>query len=342
MTDRRVLVIEDSRTFARVLRDILDDAAGIECIGAVPDAFAARDAILQYKPDVLTLDLAMPGMDGVEFVGHLMRQHPLPVVVVSGLIDRVDVVRELKEAGVSALVSKTLPRDLFAEKLVGAVRNAALPGSQARTGATLCTAQQVIAIGSSTGGIAALRRVLEAFPRDCPPTLVCQHQMREYLASTAARLDQLVAPKVRLAQGGEPLTPGTILLADKSAHLGVRATPSGVTTALVDEPPRHGHLPSVDVLFESLAPLGERVSAALLTGMGRDGAAGLLAIRRAGGHTFAQDQETSAVFGMPKAALEDGAVDRTTPLHEIASRLLAPRASSPSAAAASGAAAASR
>lgn len=325
MTDRRVLVIEDSRTFARVLRDILDDAPGVECIGAVPDAFAARDAILEYRPDVLTLDLAMPGMDGVEFVGHLMHQHPLPVVVVSGLIDNLELVRELREAGVAGMVSKTLPRDLFAEKLVSAVRGAALPANRARSGSAACAPQQLIAIGSSTGGISALRHILEAFPRDCPPTLVCQHQMRGYLASTAARLDELVAPKVRLAQGGEPLTPGTIWLADKSAHLGVRTTASGVTTALVDEPPRHGHLPSVDVLFESLAPLGERVSAALLTGMGRDGAAGLLAIRRAGGRTFAQDQETSAVFGMPKAALEDGAVDRTTPLHEIAGRLLTPR-----------------
>ncbi|MBV6416122.1 MAG: Chemotaxis response regulator protein-glutamate methylesterase [Steroidobacteraceae bacterium] len=341
----RVLIVDDSPLVRDVLCAALAAQPGIAVVGTARDALQARQMIKQLDPDVLTLDVEMPAMDGLTFLRNLMRLRPMPVVMVSSLTTHgADTTLEALEIGAVDCLSK--PRfdtaaafDDYAASLAESIRMAARAriraGAQdtatsaaARGGASASTAtwphvvSRVIAIGASTGGTEAIKRVLATLPADSPGIVIAQHLPGAFSAAFARRLDAGCELRVREAVDGQPLLPGHAFVAPGGRHLALVREGRRYLCRLREGPAVNRHKPSVDVLFESVAAAaGRDAIGVLLTGMGRDGAQGLCAMREAGGMTIAQDEATSVVWGMPGEAIALGAAAQVLPLGAIGLRL---------------------
>ncbi len=342
----RVLVIDDSALVRKAISDALALDPGLEVVGTAPDPYVAREKIARLDPDVLTLDLEMPRMDGLTFLRILMQHHPLPVVVVSSLAQAgSQAALEAIEAGAVDVLAKpdgTMSLGAVADRLAWHVKAAAEAGRHLRRppqAATETTAlpsstpppappaandRSLIVIGASTGGVEALRRLLPRLPRALPPIAVVQHISAHFSRTVADRLDSLSQIAVREAGHHELLRAGECVIAPGDAHLAVERVGDGFRTRLLKTPPLHHCRPAVDVLFRSAAEAaGGQVVAALLTGMGSDGAIGMQAIRTAGGTTLAEDESSCVVYGMPKAAIQLGVVDRIVPLSGMPEAIIA-------------------
>lgn len=344
-TKIRVLVVDDSALMRGLLSQMINLAPDMEVVGAAPDAQSAREMIKALSPDVLTLDVQMPKMDGLEFLERLMRLRPMPVVMVSSFTEAgSDTTLKALELGAIDFIGK--PRadggrsmESYAEDLVEKIRAAkgarlrramTTPSSSSIQGAAAAPARpglaasgKIIFVGASTGGTEAIKEFLMGIPVDCPPILVVQHMPDSFTASFARRLDGLCAPRVIEAQGNEKVEPGTVYIAPGHSHLQIRRMNSGYITELVATPPVNRHRPSVDVLFDSAATLvGRKAIGVILTGMGKDGAQGLLRLRQAGAKTFGQDEASCVVYGMPREAFLIGAVEEQCPLDDMARRVL--------------------
>ncbi len=325
----RVLVVDDSATMRGLITLKLSRHTGIEVVGQAGDAHEARSAIKALDPDVMTLDVEMPNMNGLDFLEKVMRLRPMPVVMVSTLTRAgADATLDALEIGAVDCIAKpsiTDP-DAFADlplKVIAAahaqVRVSAPQAPAPARAHDYASDGRIVAIGASTGGVEALLRVLSAYPQDCPPTLITQHMPAAFTPSFAARLNRACAPTIKEAEDGVQLTPGVVHLAPGGVgHLEITGREGAWRCRIRRDEPVNGHRPSVDVMFSSIAKAaGPRSVGVLLTGMGRDGAAGLLEMRRAGAVTFGQDEASSVIYGMPKAAFEMGAVARQLPLGRI-------------------------
>jgi two-component system chemotaxis response regulator CheB len=335
----RVLVIDDSALMRKLLTELLGRDRELEVVGAAADPYAARAMIKATNPDVLTLDVEMPRMDGLTFLRNLMRLRPMPVVMVSSLTERgADATLIALSLGAIDFVAK--PRldvvhglSLLGEEIVAKVKAAAKATPQRLVEqpaaakpdvvAGLRTTDKVIAIGASTGGTEAIARVLARLPADCPGVVIAQHIPAEFSARFAVRLDGLSALTVREARDGDPILVGHAYVAPGHSHLRVVRSGARYVCALGDDAPVNRHRPSVDVLFGSAARVvGRKAVGAILTGMGKDGAQGLYDMRQAGAPTLGQDEKTSLIYGMPRAAFEKGAVGRQVPLDKMAAAIL--------------------
>jgi len=337
----RVLVIDDSALMRQILAEFLSADAGIEVVGAAPDPYVARDMIKLLRPDVLTLDVEMPRMDGLTFLENLMRLHPMPVVMVSSLTERgAEVTLQALELGAVDFVTKPkldLARGMaaYAGELAAKIKAAAAARIRQRSPAPAATTlarprrpfgttEKIIAIGASTGGTEAIREVLEQMPADAPAVLIVQHIPLAFSSAFAARMDRHSAMKVCHAEDGQQVVPGHVYIAPGDSHLLLARNGARYVCRLSQAPPENRHRPSVDVLFRSVAEqAGSNAVGALLTGMGEDGARGLLALQRTGAPTLVQDESSSVVWGMPGAAVKLGAAGQVLPLPAIAARLLA-------------------
>ena len=329
----RVLIVDDSATMRSLIATVLRRDPEIEVVGEAGDPFEAREAIKKLNPDVITLDVEMPNMNGIEFLEKIMRLRPMPVIMVSTLTVRgAEATMEALELGAIDCIAKPSTGGLEAfQDLPFKVKAAAKAKVRALRSATAerqpvvdhTPDDRVIAIGSSTGGVEALIAILTRFPANCPPTLITQHMPGAFTKSFSERLDRLCALKVSEARDGAPLEVGRIYVAPGGDnHLEISGS-TQLRCRLQAGPTVNGHRPSVDVLFNSVAKaVGARAVGAILTGMGRDGADGLLAMRRAGARTFGQDEASCVVYGMPKVAFEIGAVERQAPLDRLAAELL--------------------
>jgi two-component system chemotaxis response regulator CheB len=329
----RALVIDDSPTMRAMVAHVLSRDAGIEVVGTADGPVAARAMIKQLDPDVVTLDVEMPGMNGLDFLDKIMRLRPMPVVMLSTLTSRgADTsIRALELGAYDCFAKPTRWTEASGGALAEIVRTA---GSGARRPRLRSVAaappadyrprdDAVIAIGASTGGVEALIELLRGFPEHCPPTVIVQHMPASFTRSFAARLDRIALPKVVEARPGAPLTAGRIYLAPGGTHHLEVIGRSQPRCHLVEGDRVSGHRPSVDCLFHSVARVaGPSAVGAILTGMGGDGAEGLKAMRDAGATTVGQDERTSLVYGMPAVAWASGAVAVQLPLSRIAQRLL--------------------
>lgn len=328
-----VLVVDDSATMRGLIAATLKRDPDIEILGFANDPLEAREAIKRLNPDVVTLDIEMPNMNGLTFLEKIMRLRPTPVIMISSLTQAgADASLAALELGAVDCVGKPgagMPAaqafvDL-AEKVKVAARSRvrAAPSSQVTARAAFTTRNDIlIAMGASTGGVEALLAVVSHFPANCPPTVITQHMPATFTKSFAARLDRASQATVAEAWDGAPLEPGRIYLAPGGpAHLEVVGSTSP-RCRLREGPSVSGHRPSVDVLFESVAKNHPRAVGTILTGMGRDGAQGLLAMRQAGARTLGQDEATCVVYGMPKAAFELGAVEKQVSIGRIGSAIL--------------------
>ncbi len=338
----RVLIVDDSASMRALIRTALEADPGVSVVGEAADALQAREAIKALNPDVMTLDVEMPHMNGLEFLEKVMRLRPLPVIMVSSLTERGGAVTiSAMEIGAFDCVAKPTLHSptafaALAEKVKAAagarMRERPAPPSESRRPAApelgaatgLALAGRLVAIGASTGGVEALVTLLSQFPRDCAPTLVTIHLPSPFTTSFAQRLDRICAPRVREATHGAPILPGNIYIAPGThAHLEASRTDS-MRCVLREGDPISGHRPSVDALFHSVARhVGAKAVGVILTGMGADGAQGLLAMRKAGARTLGQDEATCVVYGMPKVAFEIGAVEKQAPLQLLAAEIAA-------------------
>ncbi|PCD76928.1 chemotaxis response regulator protein-glutamate methylesterase [Pseudothioclava arenosa] len=329
----RVLIVDDSPTIRRLIRARLAPDPRLVVVGEAEDPYQARDLIKALNPDVLTLDVEMPRMSGLAFLEKLMRLRPMPVVMIS---------TETHRGSAAALEALSLG----AIECIGKPAGGVTPSTFAQLPELLVAASEVkfrdrerpqhyppengyvpngkfLLLGSSTGGVDALETILGAFPENCPPTLITQHMPASFLASFAGRLDKRFRPRVCLGTHCAQLTPGTVYLAPGGAYHLALSQGGPLQCCLVSGDKVSGHRPSVDVLFKSAIPHAARAVAVLLTGMGRDGAEGLLRLREAGGHCAAQDKATSIVYGMPRVAKERGAAEVVLPLERVAEHVLA-------------------
>lgn len=340
----KVLIVDDSALIRGVMKEIVNEQPDMEVVGVAPDPLAARDLIKQTNPDVLTLDVEMPKMDGLDFLERLMRLRPMPVLMVSSLTERGSEIT-LRALELGAVDYVTKPKisiqsgmreyaELIAEKIRIAARarvKAAAPPAAHGSGATplaalrnpLVSSEKLIIIGASTGGTEAIKDFLVQMPSDCPGILIAQHMPEGFTRSFANRLDKLCKISVQEAEGNERVLPGHAYLAPGHSHLKLVRSGANYMTQLDQGPPVNRHRPSVDVLFQSAAAsAGKNAVGVILTGMGRDGAAGMLAMKKAGAYNLAQDEASCVVFGMPKEAIAVGATHETAPLHELPGRAL--------------------
>lgn len=329
----RVLIVDDSSTIRQIIKAKLCGNPQIEVVGEASDPFEAREKIKELNPDVLTLDVEMPRMNGIEFLEKLMRLRPMPVVMISTLTSKgSNEAIEALSLGAFDCIGKpsagSLPETFqnLGDLLIAAA-SARIRPSGMRIAANPTPGfrwnGKFVLIGSSTGGVDALETILSEYPADCPPTVIVQHMPESFLASFANRLNNRIAPHLELARTGAALTQGKVYLAPGgSFHLGITNDTVPVCN-LFEADKRSGHRPSVDSLFETALPIASRSLAVMLTGMGRDGAAQMLTLRQAGARCIAQDEMSSVVFGMPRVALETGAAEKAVPLHKIATEVLA-------------------
>lgn len=341
----RVLVVDDSALMRGVLSQMINLAPDMEVVGAAPDAQSAREMIKALNPDVLTLDVQMPKMDGLEFLERLMRLRPMPVVMVSSYTEAgSDTTLKALELGAIDFIGKPKAdgersMEIYAEELVDKIR--AAKGARLRRAMTgqgggvvkpasapaksgLGASGKIIFVGASTGGTEAIKDFLLGIPADCPPILIVQHMPESFTASFARRLDTLCAPRVIEAKGNEKVESGTVYIAPGHSHMMIRRGTAGFLIELAATAPVNRHRPAVDVLFDSAATLvGRKAIGVILTGMGKDGAQGLLRMRQAGARTFGQDEGSCVVYGMPREAFLVGAVEAQCSLDEMARRVLA-------------------
>ncbi len=318
----RTLVVDDSATMRTMLCAALDADPGIKVVGAAPEPHAARQMMRELDPDVVTLDVEMPGMDGLSFLEKIMRLRPTPVVMCSSLTTHAaEVTIEALRLGAVDFVAKPTGAGAdmaraaaeLCEKVKAAARSKVRHSAHAATAVPVAAVgggfaeDRLIAIGSSTGGVDALFAILPSLPKDAPPVLVVQHMPPAFTGSLARRLDSMCAMTVKEAYDRAPIERGTVYIAPGGERHMVL---SGRTVRLIEGDRVTGHRPSVDMLFRSVAPLGRKAVGVILTGMGEDGAAGMLAMREAGARTFGQDAQSCVVYGMPRAAAALGAVGR--------------------------------
>ena len=326
----RVLVIDDSATMRAFIRGAMSAEPGIEVVGEAGDPLEAREAIKALSPDVLTLDVEMPNMNGIDFLERLMRLRPMPVIMISTLTQKgAETTLDALELGAFDCIGKPghgNPGAAFVgltEKILAAAKARVRPSEPNRAPpqrqSDYKVGDKVLAIGSSTGGVEALQTLLTSFPEHCPATIITQHMPPTFTRHFAERLDRICAPRIFEAFEGAPIVPGTVYIAPGgNAHLEVSGRVGALRCHLAEGETVSGHRPSVDVMFSSVTRMvGARAVGVILTGMGRDGAKGLLAMRQAGASTLGQDEATCVVFGMPKAAHEAGAVEKLLPLGRI-------------------------
>ncbi|GAB2182578.1 chemotaxis response regulator protein-glutamate methylesterase [Denitratisoma sp. agr-D3] len=343
----KVLVVDDSALMRRLLTEIIGAAPDIEVVGAAPDPLIAQEMIKELNPDVLTLDVEMPKMDGLEFLARLMKLRPMPVIMISSLTARgSDATLQALELGAVDFVAKphgenpaalSAYGDDIRDKIRAAYATprrrptpdsatASPPGKDdggSRLPAKVLT-DKVIAIGASTGGTEAIKTVLTALPAEMPPIVMVQHMPETFTPSFAQRLNTLSKLTVVESKGGEKLQPGHAYLAPGHSHLLIRRQGAGYVTELARTEPVNRHRPAADVLFRAVAAeAGRNALGVILTGMGRDGAEGLVSMHQSGSWNIGQDKDSCVVYGMPRAAAELGALDDVAPLTEIAGRLLA-------------------
>ncbi len=338
----KVLIVDDSAIVRNVFTKELSTYPDIEVVGTAPDPFVARDKIVQLKPDVLTLDIEMPRMDGLTFLKKLMKYYPVPTVIVSSLtpkgsamslealdVGAVDVVAKpggsYSVADIRAeLVDKiraasvaNLSRDRSQEKQESPVEKTTVKRSMTET------TNKVIAIGASTGGTEAIKAVLTKLPADMPGVVIVQHMPANFTAAFADRLNGICQMTVREAKNNDPVVPGTALVAPGNFHMILRRSGAQYYVEVKTGPMVHHQRPAVDILFKSTARYaGANAVGVILTGMGSDGAEGLLEMKKAGAKTIAQDEKSCVVFGMPKEAIKAGAADRVMTLTSIAGEII--------------------
>jgi two-component system, chemotaxis family, protein-glutamate methylesterase/glutaminase len=340
----KVLIIYDSALMRQLLTEILSRDPSLEVVGSASDPYVAREKILRLAPDVVTLDVEMPRMDGLTFLEKLMRAHPLPVVMVSSLTERscettwralelgaIDFVTKPKldvQTGTMQLAQEIIDKVIAAARAkvclsrrVPAIRPEPLLSPPAAL--SFRATHKVVAIGASTGGTEAIREVLTKLPADAPGIVMVQHMPEKFTASFAERLNSLSKVNVSEARDGDRILPGHALLAPGNFHMEVVRNGAEYRVRVFSSDPVNRHRPSVDVLFASCArQLGNNTVGVILTGMGADGAREMAAMRRAGAHTIAQDEESCVVFGMPKEAIAMGGAEQVLPLDRISGAIL--------------------
>lgn len=338
----KVLIIDDSAMIRKVFEQELSKDPDIEVVGTAPDPFVGRDKIVYLKPDVITLDIEMPRMDGLTFLGKLMKHYPIPVVIVSSLAKKGgDVALKAMELGAVEVLSK--PGNAYSvgdmsEQLIEKVKAAASvrvvkthdsvrtssdQNSSILASISVKTTNKIIAIGASTGGTEALREVISRLPANSPPVVIVQHMPQNFTKAFADRLNQICQVQVKEAVDGEYLATGKVLIAPGNQHMEIRRSGINYYVTLFDGPMMFHQRPAVEILFNSVAKYaGQNAVGAILTGMGKDGAQGLLNMRQAGASTIAQDEKSCIVFGMPKEAIDLGAAQVIKPLQQIAQTML--------------------
>lgn len=331
----KVLVVDDSEIIRRLLTEVLNSDPDISVVGAAQDAFEAKKLVNQLSPDVITLDVEMPEVDGIRFLEVLMKARPTPVIMISTLTrSKADITLRALELGAVDYIAKPVVDDLsmfhrYSNTVINKVKMAArsrvgnsrLPIKRPALPAS--KANRVLAIGASTGGTEAINSVLQQLPAQSFAVVMTQHMPAGFTTTFADRLDRTTDFTVIEAQGGERIRPGYAYLAPGGLHMRVVRRGNDLFTDVFDGDKVCGHRPSVDVLFDSIASeVGKFALAALLTGMGKDGAQGLSKIRQTGAYTVAQDEQSCVVYGMPRAAVELNAVDALVPLEEIGSNLV--------------------
>lgn len=337
----KVLVIDDSALIRKLLTEIIDSHSDLEVVGAAPDPLVARGMIKQLNPDVLTLDVEMPKMDGLDFLEKLMRLRPTPVVMVSTLTERgSEITMRALELGAIDFVTKpkmsvTAGMHEYSDQIANKIRAAARANVQqviAKPQASqvsqplknpLISSEKLLIIGASTGGTEAIKHFLTQLPLDSPGILITQHMPPGFTKAFASRMDSLCKITVKEAQGNERILPGYAYIAPGDKHLKLARSGANYVTVLEDSPPVSRHKPSVDVLFDSAAEFaGKNAVGIILTGMGKDGAEGMAKMKAAGAYNFAQNEESCVVFGMPKEAIAHGGVDETVHLNDMADKVL--------------------
>jgi two-component system chemotaxis response regulator CheB len=333
----KVLVVDDSMVVRKIVTDALRVDPEIDVVGTASDPYMARDKILELKPDVITLDIEMPKMDGLTFLKLIMKQHPMPVIIMSSLtqagsriaLDALEAgaVDVLLKPGSSVFLSDMAVDLIMKIKAAANARGGSAPGAAGKVdapgrisgGVTRYHSKQIILLGASTGGTEALREVFSQLPGDLPGICIVQHIPGSFSGAFADRLNSVSAIEVREARDGDVLKRGLALVAPGDFHMLLhKRGEEGFMVQIKQGPKVMHHRPSIDLLFESAAPIaGARTVAGIFTGMGSDGANGLLALRKAGARTFAQDEKTSVVYGMPRVAFEVGAAEKVVPLPAI-------------------------
>ncbi len=342
----KVLIVDDSALIRSVMKEIINSQPDMEVVGVAPDPIVARDLIKQTNPDVLTLDVEMPRMDGLDFLEKLMRLRPMPVVMVSSLTERgseitlralelgaVDFVTKPKMSIQSGMLEYT---EMIADKIRAASKARIKPRQITSTDAgktgegvlplirnPLTSSEKLIIIGASTGGTEAIKDFLMQMPSDCPGILITQHMPAGFTKSFAQRLNSLCKIDVKESEGGERVLPGHAYLAPGHSHLQLVRSGANYMTQIDQGPPVNRHRPSVDVLFHSAAVhAGKNAVGVILTGMGKDGALGMLEMKNAGAYNFAQDEASCVVFGMPREAIAVGATHEVGPLNSLPGMVL--------------------
>lgn len=335
----KVLIVDDSAVVRQVLSKELSKVADIEVIGTASDPYFARDKILSCKPDVITLDIEMPRMDGLTFLKKLMAQYPIPVIIVSSLTQKGgEIAMEALECGAVDVICKpgaAYTVGNITSILIDQIRAASrinLSKLSSRSLSTpvkpisysmTATTNKILAIGASTGGTSAIERVLLSMPTNAPGIVIVQHMPEKFTKAFADRLNKICDIEVHEAQNGDSIIPGRALIAPGNHHMILRRSGARYFVELKDTPPVFHQRPSVEVLFNSVAMFaGKNAVGVILTGMGTDGAQGLLEMHKAGAVTIAQDQESSVVWGMPGEAVKIGAADHVLPLDLIAEKAL--------------------
>lgn len=339
----KVLCVDDSALIRSLMTEIINSQPDMEVVGTAPDPLVAREMIKRLNPDVLTLDVEMPRMDGLDFLERLMRLRPMPVLMVSSLTERgSEITMRALELGAVDFITK--PKlgirdglleytDTIADKLRAAsrarLRPAATPGAQPAQPAPmlrtpLLSTEKLIIVGASTGGTEAIKEFLMPLPPDAPAVLIVQHMPAGFTRSFAQRLDGLCRLTVKEAEHGERVLPGYAYIAPGDQHLLLARSGANYVAHLSQDPPVNRHRPSVDVLFDSAAVhAGKNAIGVILTGMGRDGARGMHRMREAGAYNLAQDEQSCIVFGMPKEAIAAGGVHEVVPLQAMSQRVMA-------------------
>jgi len=333
----RVLIVDDSAVVRKIFSEELSKYPDIEVVGVAPDPYVARDKIVNLKPDVITLDIEMPRMDGLTFLKKLMKYFPMPTIIVSSLtpqggkltleamdIGAVDVIAKPNSAYSVGDMSAQLAEKIRAASRARLIKREETVRSESEPMRALAqTSNKVIAIGSSTGGTEALKAILPKMPPNSPGIVMVQHMPANFTTAFAARLNDLSQITVKEAQDNDSVTPGTALLAPGNFHMILRRSGARYYVEVKTGPMVHHQRPAVDVLFKSTAKYaGANAIGVILTGMGADGAEGLLEMKQAGASTIAQDEKSCVVFGMPKEAIKLGAADKVVSLEHIASEII--------------------